>query len=184
MVNSQPPSPNPAPPTPPRRKPSRGVPWRSFGLLVVVYGIAGLLLVAFAPPTWVWALALVGTFLQCLALAGPQALLRLSRWKAWWATRFSCIGAGLLMVALAIATGHGGTNDIDSISLQETALNIGGTALGILVLTVVCTIVGALTGDCLVNRMGRNRSGLILAGICFSGLFLGGIIGLLAIPQY
>lgn len=151
-------------------------------LLILVYAIAGLMLVAFLPPAWVWGMALAGTFMQCLALAGPQSLLRLSRWKAWWAVRLSCLGAGLLMVALAIAIGYGGTNDIDSISLQQTAINIVGTAFGTLVLTALCSIVGASAGDRLVSRMGRGRSCLLLASICFSGLFLGGLIGLTAIP--
>jgi len=86
-------------------------------------------------------------------------------------------------VALAIATGHGGTNDIDAITLRETAFNIVGTALGALVLTVVCTIASARTGDRIVVQMGRTRGGLILTGLCFSGLFVGGLIGLAAIPS-
>ncbi len=87
------------------------------------------------------------------------------------------------MVALAIATGYGGTEDIDAISLQQTAINIVGTAFGTLVLTAVCAIVGARTGDRLVGRFGRVRSALVLASVCFSGLFIGGLVGLVALPQ-
>lgn len=159
------------------------MPWRALGLSLLVHAIAGLLLVAFSPPNWVWPIALVGTLMQCLALAGPQALAQRSRWQAWWAVRASCVGSVLLMVALAIATGHGGTNEIDTISLQQTAINIVGTAFGTLVLTVGCTFVGARTGDRLVRLFDRTRSGLILVGVCFSGLFIGGLIGIAAIPQ-
>ncbi|MEL6139417.1 MAG: hypothetical protein AAFR42_18670 [Cyanobacteria bacterium J06628_6] len=188
MVNSQPPKPNPKPnavPTarPRRRRNESAMPWRMMGLSLLLYAIAGLLLAAFSPPYWVWPLALVGTLLQCLTLAGPQSLLLLSRWKAWWAVRVSCIGSAALLVAVAIATGFGGTNDIDTIELRQTAFNIVGVSLGSIVLVFACTLAGARTGDQLVALFGRGRSGLMLTGVCFLGLFIGGLIGIAAIPQ-
>ena len=183
MANSQPPPPNAASPRPPRRLRTLAMPWRALVLSMLVYAISGLLLVAFYPPYWVWPMALAGTLMQCLALAGPQALQLLSRAKAWWAVRLSCLGAGLLLVALGIAVGYGGPDDIDAISLQQTATTIAGSALGTFVLTFICAFVSARAGDRLVSLHGRGRSSLMLAGVCFSGLFLGGLIGMAAIPQ-
>jgi hypothetical protein len=152
--------------------------WPWLLLSVVMYAIAGLLLSAFSSPYWVWPIALVSTLLQALALAGPQALQGLTRWRAGWAILVGCLGSGGLVVALAIAVGYAGTDDIDAMQIGATAVEVFLVNLGVLLLTATCTIIGARTGDQLLNLFNRTRSILLLASVCFLGLFLGGLVGL------
>jgi hypothetical protein len=154
------------------------LPGKSLGLLVFTYAISGLFLSVFMPPFWVWPLALGGTLLQALAMAGPQALLQLSRWQARGAVLLGSLGAGCLVVALAIATNYAGTDNIDEITLGETAFAVFALTLLALLLTFFCALLSAKVGDSLLGRFDRTRSGLMVAGGGFLGLFVGGIVGI------
>ena len=116
--------------------------------------------------------------MQTLSLSGVDALTNLTRKQAWFAGLFGCLGSGLLVVALAIAANYANTDDLDSIELITTALTITFANLMAIVLVALCMMVAMKTGDRLVSLFGRLRSGLMLAGVCFLGLFLGGLMGL------
>jgi hypothetical protein len=154
------------------------LPGKLMSLMVGIYAIAGLFLSVFMPPFWVWPLALGGTFLQALALAGPQALLQLTRWQARGAVLLGSLGAGCLVVALAIATNYAGTDNVDEITLGGAAFTVFALTLLALLLTFGCALMAAKVGDSLLRNFDRTRSGLIVASGCFFGLFVGGVLGL------
>ncbi|MEO0459052.1 MAG: hypothetical protein AAF152_21065 [Cyanobacteria bacterium P01_A01_bin.114] len=154
------------------------MPWPAIGGSVLFYGLAGLLLGSVSPPYWVWPLAMGGTLMQALSLTGPQSLSGLTWPQIVRVGLLARLGSVLLVVALAIAANFANTDDFDSIKLGSTALTVIGASLIAILLTVLCTGVAMKTGDRLVTLFGRARSSLMLAGVCFLGLFLGGLIGL------
>lgn len=154
------------------------VPWSLLALGLILHGIVGLLLSVFSPPYWVWILAFAGTLVQTLALAGPRALASL---KGAWilvSRLITCLGTALSVVALGIAVGFGGTVDIDQIEFFRFGLALLSTNLGVLLLTAVCSLLIAYTGDRLLAHMGRGRCSLSVMSVCFLGLFIGGTLGL------
>jgi hypothetical protein len=91
------------------------------------------------------------------------------------------IGSGLLIVALAVAVNYGGTDDIDAIRPILTVLTVILVTLLALVVGVLCTLTTSWASDrLLADRFNRLQSILILIGSCGIGLFLGGLVGLLA----
>ncbi|MEM9163849.1 MAG: hypothetical protein AAGC54_12375 [Cyanobacteria bacterium P01_F01_bin.4] len=167
---------------PPRRtgKPQRssGFPW-SLMVMLVAHGVAGLLLSVFKPPFWVWPLGFVGTFIQAILLAGPMALSSLGGWRILLCRWGTCMGVAMSVVALAVAVGYGGTNDIDAIRFGATGLALALINIGVLLLSALCSLLIARTGDQLLPRMGRLRCSMCVLSFCFLGLFLGGATGLL-----
>lgn len=166
-----------------QRRGGRRLPWALLVVVVILYAIAGLILSAFAAPFWVWPLALVGTLLQALALAGPRSLTGLRPEQVRGAVWLACWGAGGLVVALAVAGNYAGTDQLGQVSLESLALTIGLVNLGVILLTAIATVVGTRAGDRLVDVFSRWRSAWVLAGICFLGLFIGGIVGVLLISE-
>lgn len=148
-------------------------------VLVAAFHIGvGLLLSIFSPPFWVWPLALGGTLIQVVALAGPRALSSLSGIQILLSRWLTCLGVGLSVVALSIAVGFGGTNDIDAIQFAETGTNLFLINLGVLLLTGICSLLIAYVGDRLLETMGRSRCALSILGTCFLGLVSGVAIGM------
>ncbi|MEM9164340.1 MAG: hypothetical protein AAGC54_14890 [Cyanobacteria bacterium P01_F01_bin.4] len=173
--------PSPKSPSPRRRRQYQSsslMPWPAIATSVLFYALAGLLLGAVSPPFWVWPLAMGGTLMQALSLTGPQSLAELTRPQIRRVGVLARLGSLLLVVALAISANFANTNDFDSIKLGSTAWTVLGASLMAIILTALCTTVAMQTGDRLVALFGRSRSGLMLAGVCFLGLFLGGLIGL------
>ncbi|NEZ64105.1 hypothetical protein D0962_15125 [Leptolyngbyaceae cyanobacterium CCMR0082] len=82
------------------------------------------------------------------------------------------------MVALAVAVGFGGTNNIDDIRFGPMGMTLFFVNLGVLVLTAVCSLLIAHVGDRLLAGMGRIRCSLALLSVCLLGLFIGGAFGL------
>ena len=154
------------------------MPWSFLVLALVLHIFVGVLLSVFSPPFWVWPLAFAGTLLQAIMFAGPKAL---SSLQGWWIllSRFvTCVGVALSVVALAVAVGYGGSNDIDSIQIMKTGLGLLFVNLGVLLLTAGCSLLIAHIGDRLLMGMGRARSSLCVLSFCFLGLFFGGALGL------
>lgn len=161
-----------------KARPATGFPWSLLTLVMTLHGVTGLLLSVFSPPFWVWPLALGGTLIQTVALAGPRALSPLKGIQILMCRCLTCLGVALSVVALGIAVGFGGTVDIDSIRLVQTGSAIFFVNLGVLLLTGINSLLIAHTGDRLLATMGRSRSSLSLLSVCFLGLFVGGALGL------
>lgn len=154
-----------------------GIPWPLLGVTLVLHTVVGILLSVFSPPYWVWPIAFGGTFIQCFFLAGPIALSSFRGFRIILARAVTCLGTALSVVALGIAVGFGGTNDIDSIRFAETGIELFATNLGVLVLTAVCSLLIAYIGDRLLSEMGRFSSSLFILSFCFLGMFIGGALG-------
>ncbi|MBT9316364.1 hypothetical protein [Leptothoe spongobia] len=165
-------------PRPAGRPRQSGIPWSLLALVLVLHVAVGIFLSVFSPPYWVWPLAFGGTLIQAFALAGPKALSALQGFRIILARAVTCLGTALSVVALAIAVGFGGTNDIDSIRFTQTGMAIFGINLGVLLLTAICSVLIAYIGDRLLFKMGRVRGGLIILSFCFLGMFMGGALGL------
>lgn len=153
-------------------------PWPLLLLVLALHGVVGLLLAVFSAPFWVWPLAFGGTLLQAVVLAGPRALSSLQGMRIWLSRLVTCLGIAMAVVALAVAVGYAGTNDIDEIQFVQTGLALLFINLGVLGLTAVCSLLIAQVGDRLLKQMGRVRSSSYILSFCFLGLFLGGALGL------
>ncbi|NEP16937.1 MAG: hypothetical protein F6J97_08515 [Leptolyngbya sp. SIO4C1] len=166
----------------PRRRRSRYrspslIPWSAAGVCLLFYALAGLLLGAVSPPYWVWPLAMAGALLQSVAMCGMQALAALAPPQARRAFLLGALGSLCLVVALAIAANYAGAAPVETTSLQITLLSAVLSTLLALALAGLCTFAAAWTGDWLLAAFGRSRSGLMVAALCFLGLFLGGLLG-------
>ncbi len=160
-----------------KARPAR-FPWLLLVSVLMAHIGVGLLLSIFSPPFWVWPLALGGTFIQTLALAGPTALSSFKGLQILFSRFLTCLGVGLSVVALAIAVGFGGTADIDQIRFTQTGSALFFVNLGVLLLTAFCSLLIAYFGDHLLVRIGRARCSLSVLSICFLGLLVGGALGL------
>ncbi len=155
-----------------------GKPWWWLILVLVLHTVVGIFLSVFSPPSWVWPLAFGGTFIQAVVLAGPRALSSLKGFQILLCRFVTCVGTALSVVALAVAVGFGGTDDIDRIQFSQTGLALLLINLGVLVLTATCSLMIAHAGDRLLAGMGRGRCSLFVLSFCFLGLFIGGMLGL------
>ena len=161
-----------------KARPATGIPWALLSLVLALHLIVGLLLSVFSPPYWVWPLALGGTLMQAVVLAGPKALSSFTGFRILLSRFVTCLGTAMSVVALAIAVGFGGTSDIDLIEFTQIGLSLFFINLGVLLLTAACSLIIAHAGDRLLREMGRVRCSLILLSFCFLGLFIGGVLGL------
>lgn len=134
---------------------------------------------AFPAPYWIWNLALGGAIAQSLALAGPKALRRSRWWKANLLVLLAIVGAGLLGIAVAIALGFSGTDNLEDIEVQVTAFEVILVGLLALFITASAAVMTAETGDRLIYSFNRLQTTLVLAANCIMGLGLGALIGLL-----
>jgi len=149
------------------------------GLTGLLYAAAGTVMSAFPAPYWIWNLALGGAIAQSLALAGPKALRRARWWKANLLVLLAIIGAGLLGIAVAIALGFAGTDNLDDIEVQATAFAVILLGFLALLITASAAVMTAETGDRLIYSFSRLQTTLVLAATCIMGLGLGALIGLL-----
>jgi hypothetical protein len=143
----------------------------------LLYAAVGTVLAAFPVPNWVWVLAVGGIIAQTLALPGPASLRRHGWWPAQGLSLVAIGGTGAIAIALGIALGFVGTDNIDDITVGEPVfdtLRMGGLAF---VLAALGAIVSAQTGDRLLARLKRAQTCLILTTICLVGLGLGAVIG-------
>lgn len=163
--------------------PEMQLPWLWLLGTAFLYAIAGLLMAAFPAPYWIWNLALGGIVLQALALAGPRALGRMRWWPSHCAAGAAILGTTAIVVALAIALNYVGTDNVDAISPSEVAAEVVKMSLFALVTAALGAIISAETGDRLLMGFTRLQTSLVLAATCILGLGLGGLIGVLAIPQ-
>lgn len=161
-----------------RARPVSVIPWPWLILALVLHGVVGVLLSVFSPPGWVWPLAFAGTVVQSLMLSGPRALSALKGWRIILSRWGTCLGVAMSVVALAVGVGYGGTDNIDAIRFGQTGLTLFLVNLGVLVLTAMCSLLIAYTGDRLLLGTGRARSSLGILSVCFLGLFFGEAMGL------
>ncbi|NEQ49179.1 MAG: hypothetical protein F6K11_03475 [Leptolyngbya sp. SIO3F4] len=154
-----------------------GIPWALLGLSLILHVVVGIFLSVFSPPYWVWPLAFGGTLIQSVFLAGPRALSSFRGFRILLVRALTCLGVGLSVVALAIAVGFGGTNDIDSIRIPDTGIELLAVNFGVLLLTATCSLLIANIGDRMLSEMGRTRGSLVILSFCFLGLFIGGALG-------
>lgn len=143
------------------------------------YMATGTIMGSFPIPTWAWYMALGGIIAQALALAGPRALQRFRWWSANGLALLAITGTGAIVIALSIALGYSGTDNIDEVVPQATAVELIRVSLIALVIAALDAIIGAETGDRLLPHFKRLPTTLILAATCGLGLGLGGLIGLL-----
>lgn len=156
-----------------------GAPWGWMCLTGIVYASVGAILASFPAPYWIWNLALGGAIAQALALAGPEALGRFRWWGATALSLLAILGTGAIVVALGIALGFVGTENIDDIELKATAFQVIRVSLLALVVAALGASISAETGDRLLRSFNRVETSLVLAATCILGLGLGGLISLL-----
>ncbi len=134
---------------------------------------------SFPAPAWIWNLAIGGTLLQAVALAGPKALSR-SPWlrsNLW--LLLSLLGSLALTLAIAIALGYGGTDNIDEIEIGKTAFQVIQMGLLAFFLSALIAVFTAALGDRLLASFKRSQTSLIVAALGVLGLGLGGLLGML-----
>ncbi|WP_035985442.1 hypothetical protein [Leptolyngbya sp. KIOST-1] len=158
------------------RRPFFGL-WLVCGLL---YASAGLILTALAGP-WVWLVAALGTVIQGITLAGPQALQRFRWLTANLLVLGSIVGAGALAAALSIALNHLGTDDLDELALGRAVAEVVLYSLLAVGLAVLCSLTTAALGDRLLRRNRGSRTSLLLVLTTLLGIGVGGGIGLLLV---
>ena len=156
-----------------------GVPVGWMCLTGLLYAAAGTTMAAFPSPYWIWNLALGGAIAQSIALAGPQALTRFRWFSANGLACLSILGTAAIGIALAIALGYSGTDNIDELIPQETAFDVVRMSLVAVVIAALGAIVSARTGDRLLKTFNHLQTTLVLASTCILGLGMGGLIGLL-----
>jgi hypothetical protein len=156
-------------------------PWLWLTATLLLYGSAGLILAAFPVPYWVWTIALAGILLQAFALLGPGAMRRLRRFPNGLMVLLGILGAAALGVALSTALNFAGATDAGEINIQQTAIEVVLLSLAAVLLTGLCAVVTARTGDRLVAPFKRLQASLILAATAVLGLGLGAAVGFLAI---
>ncbi|MGF1523632.1 MAG: hypothetical protein ACFBSF_15050 [Leptolyngbyaceae cyanobacterium] len=156
-----------------------GVPVGWLCLTGLLYAAIGMTMAAFPAPYWIWNLALGGAIAQAIALAGPQALKRFRWLSANGLAGLAILGTAAIGIALSIALGYSGTDNIDEIVPQETVFSVIRVSLIAIVIAALGAIVGANTGDRLLKSFNRLQTTLVLASACILGLGMGGLIGLL-----
>lgn len=149
----------------------------------IFYAAAGTTVAAFAAPYWIWNVALGGTIAQTLALAGPKALSRFRWWSANVLALLAILGTGAIAIAVSIALGYSGTDNIDEIEPTATAFGVIRVSLVAVMIAALGAITSAHTGDRLLRMFNRLQTTLILAATCILGLGFGGLIGLLAVME-
>lgn len=173
---------------PPRRRPRRArrlrpsatssaFPWLWVGGCLGLYGAAGTILAAFPAPYWIWYLALGGTLIQAIALAGPKALAQVHWFPANLLAILVILATGATGAALAISLNQAGTDNLDDIVPEATAVEVALFCAVALLLAATAAILSAETGDRLLLRFRRYQASLILAAFCVLGLGIGGLIG-------
>ena len=160
-----------------------GVPWGPMLLCILIYAFTGLFLASFPAPYWVWNLALGGTVLQTVAMAGPRALGQMRWLPANFLALLSIIGTGLIVVALAIAMNFRAPAILDEIEVNEALLSTGMIALVAIVTAALSAITSAAVGDRMLAVFRRFQAMLILAALCMLGLGLGGLVGLTFVAE-
>ena len=154
-------------------------PWPLLFWCGILYAIIGTILGSFAIPNWVWGVAVVGTVVQIVALAGPQALRRFRWLAANLLVLGSSLGAGFIAIALAIALNHAGTDQLNDISLNSVFWEVVRYGLVAVLLAAVAAGVTAALGDRLLRHFNQRQTMVILGVTALAGLGLGGIFGLL-----
>ena len=171
--------PRPKPPRMAKRRPRAKaiLPWPMMSLLFGLYLAAGLLLSMPSPPVWVWVLAVVAVPLIVLGLHRP--LNESPRSKA---PLMVYPGALLLVVALAIAANFIGDQEtLSEIGFFDAIIWLTALTFGVIALTAAAAVVGALTGNRLMQLTSYAQSRNILLTTSFLGLCIGGLIGSLII---
>lgn len=154
------------------------IPWLLIVALFFVYAISGLLLSAPTPPVWLWIPALVGTLLLVAGVHRPS----LPGDKRDGLGLLAYLGALLTVVTLAIASNYVGAGEAFSDARFFSAVFLVAflTSLAV-ILTAAATILTAQTSPALLTTM-SYLSGLgVLVGTALLGLFIGGLIGYLAV---
>lgn len=134
---------------------------------------------AFPAPYWIWNLALGGAIAQAIALAGPEALSRFRWGIANALSLLAILGAGLLAIALGLALGFVGADNLDAIEVQATVFETIRMGFLAVMIAAFSAIVTAATGDRLLRGLSRLQTSLVLAATCVLGLGLGALLGLL-----
>lgn len=150
-------------------------------LTFLLYVAIGTVLAAFPIPGWVWGLAIGGVVTQTFALAGPTLLRRYGWWQAQGLSLAAILGTSAIAIALGIALGFVGTDNIDDLTVGSTVLEtlrMGGVAF---IMAALGAIVSARTGDRLLSRCNHLQTGCLLALVGLSGVGLGAVIGLLVV---
>lgn len=170
--------------SPPRRRHRRRrvvqrspLPWPWLGGCLALYGAAGTILAAFPAPYWIWYLALGGTVVQAIVLAGPRALAQVRWLPANLLAILAILATGAIGVALAISLNQAGTDNLDEIVLHATAVEVALFCAVALLIAAAAAILSAETGDRLLLHFRRYQTSLILAAFCVLGLGIGGMIG-------
>ena len=164
-----------------RAVPAGRIPWGWLCLTVILYATLGTLVSSFPVPYWVWNLVVGGVLAQALALAGPKALGRCRWWRANALVLLTILGTAAIAVAVGLAMGFVGTDDLDAIALKATAFEVIRVSLVALMIPALGAIIGAETGDRLLALLNRWQSSAVLAATCLFGIGLGSLIGLLLV---
>lgn len=160
-----------------------GIPVRWLCLTAILYAAAGTIMASFPAPYWIWNLALGGAIAQSVALAGPRALKRFRWWSANVLALLAILGTGAVVIALGIALGYAGTDNIDAIVPKDTIFQVIWVSLVAFTIPALSAIIGAATSDRLLHHFGRLQTTLIMASISILGLVLGGVVGLLLVAS-
>ncbi len=158
---------------------SSPVPWPLLLWCSLLYAMVGVILGAFPIPSWVWLVAILGAMVQIVTLAGPQALRRFKWLAANLLVLGSSLGAGLIVIALAIALNHAGTNQLDDITLASVFWETVRFGFVAVVLAAICAGVTASLGDQLLRNLQQRQTILILGATALLGLGIGSLFGLL-----
>ncbi|NJL86406.1 MAG: hypothetical protein HC886_11175 [Leptolyngbyaceae cyanobacterium SM1_1_3] len=154
------------------------VSWGFLTLCGLLYGFVGLFLAAFPAPYWIWILALAGTLLQAIALAGPAALGRFRWVAANLLVGLAILGMGLVVTALAIAMNYGSTINLDQITPASVALNVFKVGIVAVITAGLSSIMTAFLGDRLLQIFKRRAVTIIVSGVSVLGLGIGALIGI------
>ncbi|NJN21057.1 MAG: hypothetical protein HC812_07560 [Leptolyngbya sp. RL_3_1] len=100
------------------------IPWGWVVATAFLYAAMGLIMASFPAPYWIWNLALAAIISQALALAGPNALSQLGGWRTNALTLLAIIGTGAMVIALAIALNHVGSDNLDDIEPKVAAMDV------------------------------------------------------------
>lgn len=149
-------------------------------LCIVLYGIAGFILIGFTGVPWLWMIALAGVLLQVVGLAGPQSLQRFKWFRANLLVLVSTGGAAIVAIALAVALNHQGTDQLDDLTMAGAMLEIALLSGLAVLVAAVCSVVTAALGDRLLRRLPSGAVMTRLGLTCLVGLALGGGLGVLS----